>query len=116
MSDEKPKTDPVDDLKQGLGLLFRAAKGAVEKLPTDKVEDVAKDAAKEVARAFETIGQEVEKVISPAARDGKKGSQPPPAEAKTDAPSTPPAGDDAKPPAPEAPKYDDAYAPEPPKR
>ena len=112
MSDEKPKTDPVDDLKQGLGLLFRAAKGAVEKLPTDKVEDVAKDAAKEVARAFETIGQEVEKVISPA---GKKGSQPPPAETKTtDASSTPPADGEAKP--PEPPKFDDAYAPDPPKR
>jgi hypothetical protein len=38
MSDEKPK--PVDDLKEGLGLLFRAAKGAVERLPTDKLEDV----------------------------------------------------------------------------
>lgn len=108
MSDEKPKSDPVDDLKQGLGLLFRAAKGAVEKLPTDKVEDVAKDAAKEVARAFETIGHEVEKVISPGA---KKGSQPPPAEAKTDAPAT----GEAKPPE-EQPKFDDAYAPEPPKK
>lgn len=110
MSDEKPKTDPVDDLKQGLGLLFRAAKGAVEKLPTEKVEDVAKDAAKEVARAFETIGHEVEKVISP----NKKSSQPPPAEAKSDAPA--PATGEAKPPEGEAPKFDDAYAPEPPKR
>jgi hypothetical protein len=107
MSDDKPKSDPVDDLKQGLGLLFRAAKGAVEKLPTDKVEDVAKDAAKEVARAFETIGHEVEKVISPN-KDKKTGSQPPPAEANTNPPATPPEG--------EAPKYDDAYAPEPPKR
>lgn len=106
MSDDKPKSDPVDDLKQGLGLLFRAAKGAVEKLPTDKVEDVAKDAAKEVARAFETIGHEVEKVIAP----NKKASQPPPTEPKQD---------DAKPAdpaAPEPPKYDDAYAPEPPKK
>jgi len=109
MSDEKPKSDPVDDLKQGLGLLFRAAKGAVEKLPTDKVEDVAKDAAKEVARAFETIGHEVEKVISPNA--SKKASQPAPTEAKTDAP----AAGDAKPGDPDAPKFDDAYAPEPPK-
>jgi hypothetical protein len=114
MSDEKPKSDPVDDLKQGLGLLFRAAKGAVEKLPTDKVEDVAKDAAKEVARAFETIGHEVEKVISPGA---KKGSQPPPADAnaKTD-PKAPATGGDAKPSEGDAPKFDDAYAPEPPKR
>jgi hypothetical protein len=117
MSDEKPKSDPVDDLKQGLGLLFRAAKGAVEKLPTDKVEDVAKDAAKEVARAFETIGHEVEKVISPGA---KKGSQPPAADANAKPSSTPPTATgtgEAKPPEGDAPKFDDAYAPEqPPKR
>jgi len=114
MSDEKPKSDPVDDLKQGLGLLFRAAKGAVEKLPTDKVEDVAKDAAKEVARAFETIGQEVEKVIAP----NKKSSQPPPADATAQQPPAQgqekPAEGEAKP--PEQPRVDDAYAPEPPKR
>lgn len=112
MSDEKPKTDPVDDLKQGLGLLFRAAKGAVEKIPTEKVEDVAKDAAKEVARAFETIGHEVERVIAP----NKKGSQPPPNDGSAqDKPgSTPPTGE-AKPPE-EPSKFDDAYAPEPPKR
>src|SRR5690349_17005943 len=71
MGDDKSK--PVDDLKQGLGLLFRAAKGAVEALPTDKLEDVAKDAAKEVARAFESIGTEVEKVVGRVT-----GSQPPP--------------------------------------
>lgn len=111
MSDEKPKADPVGDLKQGLGLLFRAAKGAVEKIPTDKVEDVAKDAAKEVARAFETIGHEVERVISP----NKKSSEPPKAATKSDAP----AAGEAKPgenAGGDAPKFDDAYAPEPPKR
>lgn len=103
MSD-KPK--PVDDLKEGLGLLFRAAKGAVESasaaLPTDKIEGVAKDAAKEVGRAFESLGSEVEKIIHP-----NKGTQPPPQAA------APPAS------GPEAPKeevkYDDGYAPEPPK-
>jgi hypothetical protein len=112
MSDDKPK--PVDDLKEGLGLLFRAAKGAVEAIPTEKlegvtgkiegvagkIEGVAKDAAKEVGRAFESIGGEVDKLIH------KKGSQPPQAAA-------PPAA-----PAPEPPKedvtYDDGYAPEPP--
>lgn len=106
MSD-KPK--PVDDLKEGLGLLFRAAKGAVESLPTDKlegaatkIEGAAKDAAKEVGRAFESLGGEVEKLINP-----NKGTHPPPQAA---APVAPP---------PEAPKddvkYDDGYAPEPPK-
>jgi hypothetical protein len=111
MSDDK--SDPVDDLKQGLGLLFRAAKGAVEKIPTEKVEDVAKDAAREVARAFETIGQEVEKVISPN-KEKKPGSQPPGPEG-TQASGNPPPGD-GKPPEAQGPKFDDAYAPEPPKR
>jgi len=114
MSDDKPK--PVDDLKEGLGLLFRAAKGAVESLPipnTDKVEGYAKDAAKgakdaakEVGRAFESIGGEVEKLIHP----NKPNTQPPPQAA------APPADAAA---AAEAPKdeakYDDGYAPEPPK-
>ncbi|MBX3219643.1 MAG: hypothetical protein KF795_03920 [Labilithrix sp.] len=104
MSDDKPR--PVDDLKEGLGLLFRAAKGAVEKLPTDKLEDVAKDAAKEVGRAFESIGSEIEKVVgkvsgsSPPAPPAA--APPPPAEAKQDGPPS------------EPPRYDDGYAPEPP--
>jgi hypothetical protein len=110
MSDDKP--NPVDDLKQGLGLLFRAAKGAVEKIPTDKVEDVAKDAAKEVARAFESLGQEVEKVIHP----NKKSSQPPsPSDATASSVPDASAPSEAVPPA-EQKRIDDAYAPDPPKR
>ena len=108
MSDDKPR--PVDDLKQGLNLIFRAAKGAVEKLPTDKLEDVAKDAVKEVGRAFESIGTEIEKVVGKVS-----GSTPPPPQ-PTEAHAPPPAEakPDAAPPA-EPPKYDDGYAPEPPK-
>lgn len=110
MSD-KPK--PVDDLKEGLGLLFRAAKGAVEAIPTEKldgvtgkIESVAKDAAKEVGRAFESLGSEVEKIVHP----NKPNTQPPQGAA--------PPATNAAPPAPEPPKeevkYDDGYAPEPP--
>ena len=99
MSDDKPK--PVDDLKAGLGLLFRAAKGAVEKLPTEKLEDVAKDAAKEVTRAFESLGSEIDKVF------GKTGGTQPPA-------GPPPAPHVGQPPQPPT-TYDDGYAPEPPK-
>lgn len=105
MSDGKP--GPVDDLKEGLGLLLRAAKGAVERLPTGKLEDVAKEAVKEVGRAFESLGTEIEKVVGRAS-----GSPAPPS---TD--NAPPAStktDEAPPPA-EPPKYDDGYAPEPPK-
>lgn len=101
MSDEKPK--PVDDLKAGLGLLFRAAKGAVETLPTDKIEGVAKDAVKEVGRAFESLGSEIEKVM------GKQPTHPAPPPPPVD----PNAVTNAAPPDP--PKYDDGYAPEPPK-
>lgn len=90
MSDDKPK--PMDDLKEGLGLLFRAAKGAVEKLPTTKVEEVAKDAVKEVTRAFDTIEKEIEKAF------GKEPSPP-----RNEAPP------------PEEKKWDDGYAPEPPR-
>jgi hypothetical protein len=98
MSDDKP-ANPLEDLKQGLGLIFKAAKGAVEKIPTEKVEGVAKDAAKEINRAFETVGNEIDKAF------GHKPT-PPPAEAKK-------AEEEA--PKPEEPQhFDDAYAPEPP--
>jgi hypothetical protein len=85
MSDDKPK--PVDDLKEGLGLLFRAAKGAVERLPTGKFEDVAKDAVREVGRAFESLGTELENFVGKA----------------TAAPETPPAPDATEPPGSAAP-------------
>lgn len=97
MSDEKPK--PLEDLKQGLGLIFRAAKGAVEKLPTEKVEVVAKDAAKEIHRAFETVGNEIDKAFG-----HKPAPPPPPADA------APPEEEKKEEPA----HFDDAYAPEPP--
>jgi hypothetical protein len=125
MSD-KPR--PVDDLKEGLGLLFRAAKGAASRLPTGKIEGVAKDAVKEVGRAFETIGSEIEKVVP---KDAVKevgrafetigseiekvvekvsGGAPPAAQP----PQPPPEPAEAKKEEP-APPYDDGYAPEPPK-
>lgn len=103
MSDEqKPK--PLDDLKEGLGLIFRAAKSAVEKLPTEKVEDVAKDAAKHVGSAFESIGNEVDKLWNKAT------ASPTPA-----ANAAAPAETKEEPKPEEAQQFDDAYAPEPPK-
>lgn len=102
MSDEKPK--PVEDLKLGLNLLFRAAKGAVESLPTSKLEEAVKDGAREVGRAVETVATEIDKVIGRAT-----GTPPPPPAAPTESAEAGPA---APPPA-EAPRYDDGYAPEP---
>lgn len=98
--DQKPK--PLDDLKQGLGLLFRAAKGAAEKLPLDKVEEVAKDAAKEMGRAVETIGDEADKLFKKVTGEAQ-----PPATAEQ-----PGAAGETKEGPPQ--HYDDAYAPEPP--
>jgi hypothetical protein len=112
MSDDKPK--PVDDLKQGLNLLFRAAKGAVDKIPTDKIEGALKDGAKEVGKAFETVANEVDKVFQKGA-DAPHPQPPEPttpegvaqAKAQHDA-------EEAKKNAPPE-HFDDAYAPEPPK-
>jgi hypothetical protein len=84
MSGDKP--NPVNDLKQGLGLLFRAAKGAVEQLPTGKVENVVKDAAMELERAFENLGTELEKVVG---RVTSPTGSSPPAEAASESPVAP---------------------------
>ncbi len=106
-SDDKPK--PLEDLKQGLGLLLRAAKGAVEtvaeKVPTEKIEEAASDAVKEVGRALETVGTEIEKAIGSVTGSGQPS---PPADPPPQAAAPPP----PPPPAPQEP-YDDAYAPEP---
>ena len=117
MSDEKPK--PVDDLKQGLGLLFRAAKdtvkGAVDKIPTDAIESAVKGGAKEVGKAFETVAHELDTALSKATGSKPPSPQPPEpttaegvaqAKAQHDA-------EEAKKQGQPAPKFDDAYAAEP---
>jgi hypothetical protein len=103
MSDEK-KPDPVDDLKKGLGLLFRAAKTAVDELPTGKLEEVVKTGAREVGRAIENVTSTIDEQIFHNKPHGKAQSAPPPAP-----PTTATAAPDAPPPAPPAP------AAEPPK-
>ncbi len=127
MSDEKPK--PVDDLKQGLGLLFRAAKGAIDKIPTDKIESAVKESAKEVGKAVETVAGQIDDAFTKVTG----GSQPP-----TQPQGQVPPGSNPHPPEPTtaegiaqanaqreaeeakkkagepAPHFDDAYAPEPP--
>ena len=106
MSDDKPK--PVDDLKQGLNLLFRAAKGAVDKIPTDKIEGAMRDGAKEVGKAFETVATEIDKVVTNVTT--RHGSSPP---AQPPAATAAEGEGEKKDEAPPA-HYDDAYAPEPP--
>jgi len=80
MPDEQKKPDPIKDLRDGLGLLFRAAKTAVDEFPTGKIEEAVKEGAREVGRALETVGDVIdEKVL------GNKKPKPPVAE------GTPPA-------------------------
>jgi hypothetical protein len=62
MSDDKPeKPDPIEDVRKGLGLLFRAAKGALDQLPTRKVEDAVLTGAREVGRAIENVTGAIDK-------------------------------------------------------
>ncbi len=82
MADDK-KPDPVEDLKKGLGLLFRAAKTAVDELPTGKFEEAVKSGAREVGRAIENVTNTIDKELF-----HKKSAPPPaaPAEAKPEEP------------------------------
>jgi hypothetical protein len=66
MPDDKPKA--LDDVRKGLGLLFRAAKTTVEKLPTKDLEEVVVTSAREVGRALESVGKTIEREVF-----GKKG-------------------------------------------
>ena len=107
MSDDKPKApDPIEDVRKGLGLLFRAAKGAVEKLPTKELEEVVVTSAREVGRALENVGKTIEREVIRVKDDLKPGGQggapganaspPPPSPpdaTKTEAPSTTPPDD-----------------------
>ncbi|HXN31627.1 MAG TPA: hypothetical protein VN894_07195 [Polyangiaceae bacterium] len=61
MNDEKPT--PLQDVRKGLGLLFRAAKAAVEKLPTGGVEEVVATSAREVGRAIENVASAIEREV-----------------------------------------------------
>ena len=108
MSDDQKK--PLEDLKEGIGLIFKAAKGAASKIPTQKIEGAAKGAVKEVGKAVESLGSEVDKLWSSAAgldKDEKKPQAPAANPPTANAAGTEPKKD-------EPPQWDDAYAPEPP--
>lgn len=96
MSDAK-KPEPLDDVKEGLGLLFRAAKTAVSQIPTDKIESAVTEGARDFGKALETVGETIEREVF-----GKKKSSPPPAAEPAPEPAK------AAEPAPESPQTDDA--------
>jgi len=66
--EEKKENDPVEDLRAGLGLLFRAARGAVEKIPSHKIEELVKEGTDKVGKAFHKVPTEkVEEVVKESA-------------------------------------------------
>jgi hypothetical protein len=62
MTDEE-KPDPIEDVRKGLGLLFRAARGAIQKLPTRDLEEATTTGVREVARALENVGRTIEREV-----------------------------------------------------
>ena len=77
MTDDQKKPDPIEDIRKGLGLLFRAAKTAVDDFPTGKLEEVVKDGAREVSRAIENVTATIEKEVLGKRRPSNPPSAPP---------------------------------------
>jgi hypothetical protein len=63
MADDDEKRSALEDLRKGLGLLFRAAKTTIEKIPTGELEEAVLTGAKEVGRAIENVAQTVEQQV-----------------------------------------------------
>jgi hypothetical protein len=84
MSDED-KPDPIEDVRKGLGLLFRAARTTLVKLPTKDLEDVVTTGVREVGRAIENVGKTIERDVF-----GSKGGPRVEVKPKDDAPQADP--------------------------
>ena len=107
--DQKP--DPIEDVRKGLGLLFRAARTTIDKLPARDFEQAVVSTAREVGRAIENVGKTIERDVF--------GKRPAPAEPKVvevqvtrpeDSPAEAPKADA---PRPDEPKPDEAKPGEP---
>jgi len=61
MSDDRP--NPLTDVRKGLGLLFRAARTAVSRLPKGDLEDAVVTSAREVGRAIENVATTLEREV-----------------------------------------------------
>jgi hypothetical protein len=93
--DNSEKPDPIEDVRKGLGLLFRAAKGALDQLPTRQVEDAVLSGAREVGRAIENVTGVIDKQFFK--RDaGEHAEGAGPTEAKDAHPADAPAPEGAK--------------------
>ena len=106
---DSDKPSPIEDLRKGLGLLFRAAKTTLEQIPTGELEKAVVSSAKEVGRAIENVTNTVEKQFrksgseaphaqKDAAPDGSdvKASEVKGGDAKPDGTSEPPKPSDPK--------------------
>jgi hypothetical protein len=81
MSDDRPS--PLADVTKGLGLLFRAARTAVSRLPKGDLEEAVVTSAREVGRAIENVASTLEREVlgrrdrrprPPGSPDAAKGS------------------------------------------
>jgi hypothetical protein len=84
MSDDRP--NPLTDVRKGLGLLFRAARTAVSRLPKGDLEEAVVTSAREVGRAIENVATTLEREVL-----GTRGRGEAP---KNDAAPAPPKADD----------------------
>jgi hypothetical protein len=91
MSDEKP--DPLSDVIRGLGLLLRAARTTVERVPKKGLEDAVVETAREVGRALENVAGVVEREVF-GRREGKGAPAPPPSRSASPGPAGPAKDDD----------------------
>jgi hypothetical protein len=77
MSENKPEPpNPLRDAVKGLGLLLRAAKTTVEKLPKKDIEEMIVTSAREVGRAIENVASTVEREVLGRRGETKRGTRP----------------------------------------
>jgi hypothetical protein len=72
MGDRKPS----DDLKEGLFLLFRAARGMAKDVDTSKVEQAVSGGAKELVRVINNVGKTLSTELEKTFGDDEKGDAP----------------------------------------
>jgi hypothetical protein len=97
MSDDRP--NPLTDVRKGLGLLFRAARTTISRLPKGDLEEAVVTSAREVGRAIENVATTLEREV--LGKIGLSDSPKPPKGDKADPESAKPA--DPKDPPPEPP-------------